>query len=780
MNRALLNPFEADKLPDNLELYLDSDYGHTTCMAFNRHGNVLAVGCAGGRIALWDFDTRASDQYPAVVLGDQDDPLIMANPPYRVTAVAFAAPRHGHVILASFSSPRAEKAPGRVRMLETMTGRVICEVLFDAPIATFVSHPSRPDVLVVLPVNLLPLLLRVSPGQYEITAAVYDSPLYSRKVFFLPAIDRDASTEPGNENMIVASVLCPNDQSPDDEKCSSGKRELDLSCPASAADTTYAQASNARRQRSEGFVVAFSKRGEYVLRGGPDGVIHIFATNLKRHCVAHSALPAADCRVAECNICGTSVINTFKVPGGASIKSLTLVHNRLLVNSGDRSMRLFDAGPLLQEVPKDQQTCIPTVSSIAVYTEAVNRLQCRCACFSRDGDFVLGGMAGNDHRIHVWRTSDGHLQTTLEGPTEGILDILWHPVHPVIVSIGASFGGIYVWAKNFTENWSAFAPDFTELEANEEYDEPEDEFDAKDPHEDVRIRAEREQTEESIVVDVETYGPSGFSSSSEDELEEEEKRNPCVLMSYKGGQSFYLPAIPVPDSNLEYPMVDANGMTAQRHRERIKERCLNDRGGRQRSSNRTSRSSRSSARSTGNTAVHGASEMLVANSHEVDERASDCSRHRSVHDQARKHSKPRRSHSIQQAKKVDSDQCSLEKDCAADGAVSSTRRSCPVKNSLNAAAFAPPCSRSSDIDSESANQSKGTSGSDDDDLHLQSDRDGAGMEDEKFTKRDVKKPRLSTADSSSEHCVTASADRTVSGSRPPLIPTEHVDQTCRK
>ena len=41
----------------------------------------------------------------------------------------------------------------------------------------------------------------------------------------------------------------------------------------------------------------------------------------------------------------------------------------------------------------------------------------------------------------------------------------------------AMSGEIYIWAKDYTENWSAFAPDFKELEENEEYVEREDEFD---------------------------------------------------------------------------------------------------------------------------------------------------------------------------------------------------------------------------------------------------------------------------------------------------------------
>ena len=52
----------------------------------------------------------------------------------------------------------------------------------------------------------------------------------------------------------------------------------------------------------------------------------------------------------------------------------------------------------------------------------------------------------------------------------------WHPQRPVIASTD-SYGRIVIWAIGYQEKWSAYAPDFKELEENVEYEEREDEFD---------------------------------------------------------------------------------------------------------------------------------------------------------------------------------------------------------------------------------------------------------------------------------------------------------------
>ncbi|KAL8542026.1 hypothetical protein ACS0TY_003039 [Phlomoides rotata] len=185
----------------------------------------------------------------------------------------------------------------------------------------------------------------------------------------------------------------------------------------------------------------------------------------------------------------------ISIPGSAVIKNIIFSRNGqyILTNSNDRTIRIYEnllplkdslkaLDKLTQECDEqDEMEKLKAVGSrcLALFREfqdSITRVHWKAPCFSGDGEWVVGGSASKgEHKIYIWDRA-GHLVKILEGPKEAVIDLAWHPVKPIVVSVSL-IGLVYIWAKDYTENWSAFAPDFKELEENEEYVEREDEFD---------------------------------------------------------------------------------------------------------------------------------------------------------------------------------------------------------------------------------------------------------------------------------------------------------------
>lgn len=198
------------------------------------------------------------------------------------------------------------------------------------------------------------------------------------------------------------------------------------------------------------------------------------------------------------------LLTSFQVTTGSStttgIKSIEFARkgSNFLVNSSDRIIRVYD-GDLVKSSNGEPQPVEP----VQKLQDLVNRTQWKKCCFSGDAEFICAGSA-RQHDLYIWDMAHGNLVKILHGQKgEHLLDVVWHPNRPIIASVAS--GVISVWAQTHAENWSAYAPNFKELDENEEYDERESEFDIED--EDKSIEDKDESREDNINVDVVTCDP---------------------------------------------------------------------------------------------------------------------------------------------------------------------------------------------------------------------------------------------------------------------------------
>ena len=133
-----------------------------------------------------------------------------------------------------------------------------------------------------------------------------------------------------------------------------------------------------------------------------------------------------------------------------------------------------------------------------------------------DDDYICAG-SHRQHELYIWDKATGNLVKILTSPKgESLLDLTWHPVKPVILSV--SNGLVNIWSHAQTELWSAYAPNFKELDENEDYEERESEFDIEDEDKSIQEEEEgRDGGNEEVLVDV-TDSPviPAFCSSEED------------------------------------------------------------------------------------------------------------------------------------------------------------------------------------------------------------------------------------------------------------------------
>lgn len=277
------------------------------------------------------------------------------------------------------------------------------------------------------------------------------------------------------------------------------KMDVFLVCPMKSAPVLlrrkegeqedYVHTSLPTQGESEMNIVAsFDRRGGMIVTGSSKGKMLIIDTK------------------------SLSVLKTLKFSGNA-IKSIEFPRrgSHFLVNSADRVIRVFDLESIMEARKEDDMEPLQKLQDL------VNRTQWRKCTFSGDGEFIVAG-SHRQHELYIWDKATGSLVKMLTGQKgETLLDIAWHPVRPIILSI--SNGVVNTWSQAAGELWSAYAPNFKELDENEEYEEREDEFDIEDEDNVLNKDADSAKDHDDVVDVVAVQPIPAFCSSDEEDLQ---------------------------------------------------------------------------------------------------------------------------------------------------------------------------------------------------------------------------------------------------------------------
>ncbi|GAQ91308.1 WD40 repeat protein [Klebsormidium nitens] len=316
----------------------------------------------------------------------------------------------------------------------------------------------------------------------------------------------------------------------------------------------------------------FNKRGDLVFVGTARGEVLVVETASKK------------------------VLGRMQIQGGQLVRQIVVSRNGqyLMTNSSDRTLRIFkvelpvegaaaaaaergaaqQAEASLAGAPPRKKLANPFFTYICDHKDPINNVPWMTACFSGDTEYVMGASAQQgEHKLILWGTTYPQIMRTLDGPKEGVRDMAWHPTRPIVASV-ATTGVIYVWAKEYQENWSAFAPDFKELQENDEYDEREDEFDSN-PREDEAPKGQKD-VDSDIDLDIETVEKVGaYSDSDEDGLyflpvkpepDPPETEAPAVAEDDAAGAAARTVEAPGPSNRLADAGFDADGLGGRRKR----------------------------------------------------------------------------------------------------------------------------------------------------------------------------------------------------------------------
>eukprot|EP00235_Prasinoderma_singulare_P001439 CAMPEP_0119166026 /NCGR_PEP_ID=MMETSP1315-20130426/5571_1 /TAXON_ID=676789 /ORGANISM="Prasinoderma singularis, Strain RCC927" /LENGTH=480 /DNA_ID=CAMNT_0007159381 /DNA_START=497 /DNA_END=1940 /DNA_ORIENTATION=- len=416
--------------PAVIDEWLEHVDAHMCVAALNQWGTVLATGCLDGTILLWNMDTRGlarvHEPHNCIPTGcaearTENIPDVAVDAPAaKVTALGWA--HNGHAFATG-------SADGSFQLRDASTGNLLSygtgPRTNEEAVTALVERPGEPGTWLISFAKGYPIIWRTDAKCAEITPLLMDMALAK-------------PGEPTAATSTFAAVFS------EDGARVYVTAERGMLC---ALDFVTGRVLARRRlPKFQGVVkgLCVSSDGKGLLVNSTDKILRAVRVEALMACVE----PPRHHQATKMEIDAT-----LSRPDAAAA----------------------DAPPTA--LAALEETAILAGEDVREYLNAVERLQWRTACFSHNGDYVVAAAAIKaEHHIYIWSAHSQKLLKVLEGPKEGILDLVWHPFRAVAVSVGQT-GVAYVWTKNALERWSAFAPDFKELVENEEYVEHENEFD---------------------------------------------------------------------------------------------------------------------------------------------------------------------------------------------------------------------------------------------------------------------------------------------------------------
>ncbi|KAL4854491.1 Retinoblastoma-binding protein 5 [Chlorella vulgaris] len=491
MSAMLMDVEDLVGLPERVEEQLSEVAA--CCLAFNRWGTLLAAGCMDGTVALYDYQTRGvgANLLNGHTPGSHVSALLWSNDGHTLLSGA----RNGSLVAWQVASGQVQQvvalpsSSGAVTHLAWAHG-------YDQSSGHQGQRQDQDEVLVSMAAGPA-VLLRLSDGhQQQLPVICIDGDSKQANGVAEPASCSGQVAVPSHDGALIYAgtrgavmVLRRSDLALLDViKVDGGPRILSLQLDRSGRRLMLTATDSHIR------IFLLHRPGDRQLLRGQQRLARAAASKATGGEPGNPAAPAAQQPLAPADWQVHSLESAATAAAAAASAPASRRHKNSL---------FFDDSSAWLTWHLD-------------FTPEASRRQWKCAAFTPDGEYFASALEGGGQLYLYEADAESRMSSVLEaqGTRGGVTALCWHPSAAPMQLLAVDGGGtINIWAKAFTENWSAFAPDFAELHRNEVYVEPEDEFDMNPrPAESAGLQGQQAgggccEEEEAEDVDIGTPAP---------------------------------------------------------------------------------------------------------------------------------------------------------------------------------------------------------------------------------------------------------------------------------